>query len=130
MEHKEQISANFRRRRYGLTRQELEQMYTEQGKRCAICSKQVPLYGKGCLHTDHDHGTGAVRELLCHTCNVRVGVVEGKLLVGVVPEPYPVSELPYFMTPDELDRPWIDGVVSYIEKWEQSDTLGNEELTA
>lgn len=118
MEHHEQISANFRRRRYGLTRQEQETMYTEQGKQCAICSKQAPLYGKGCMHLDHDHGTGAVRELLCHACNNRVARVEEKLGVGILPEAYPVRELFYFMIDDELARPWIPGVVEYIEKWE------------
>jgi hypothetical protein len=124
MQNREQISANFRRRRYGLTRQELESMYREQGKRCAICSKEVPLYGKGCMHLDHDHGTGEVRELLCHSCNVRVGVVESKLYVGILPEPYPVSELSYFMTDTELARPWVDSVVAYIEKWEDQERIG------
>jgi hypothetical protein len=38
-----------------------------QADRCAICER------RGRLVTDHDHATGLVRGLLCHSCNVREG---------------------------------------------------------
>lgn len=38
-----------------------------QDDRCAICER------RGRLVTDHDHVTGLVRGLLCHSCNVREG---------------------------------------------------------
>ena len=37
-----------------------------QAGRCAICS-----YGTGQMEADHDHQTGYLRGMLCHSCNVR-----------------------------------------------------------
>lgn len=39
---------------------------------CAICGTKDPGY-LGSLHIDHDHSTGEVRGLLCHSCNVLLG---------------------------------------------------------
>jgi hypothetical protein len=57
---------------YGLTEQQYAAMLAAQGDRCAICRTDTPG-GKGGWHTDHDHGTGKVRGLLCHNCNLMVG---------------------------------------------------------
>lgn len=40
-----------------------------QAGRCAICGRHTA----GELITDHDHGTGLVRGLLCRSCNTREG---------------------------------------------------------
>jgi hypothetical protein len=41
------------------------------------------------------------------------------MFVGVLENPYTVRDWLY-MTNDELfDRPWLDEVVEYIEKWER-----------
>ena len=40
--------------------------------RCAICGTTEPG-GRGGWHIDHDHATGAVRDILCHHCNVGLG---------------------------------------------------------
>jgi hypothetical protein len=42
-----------------------------QAGRCAMCGNLEPL------RTDHDHKTGLVRGLLCHSCNVLEGVQQG-----------------------------------------------------
>lgn len=52
---------------YGLTLEEWELMFDGQGRCCAICKSTTP-YGPG-WHTDHSHGTGAVRGILCFHCN-------------------------------------------------------------
>lgn len=54
---------------YGLTPDEVERMKAAQGNACALCGK-TPAKG---LVIDHDHKTGAVRALLCSSCNTGLG---------------------------------------------------------
>lgn len=63
---------NFRCR-YGLTANDVESKLKAQGGVCSICGR-IPA--KPCL--DHDHQTGAVRGVLCHSCNVRLAIVEDR----------------------------------------------------
>ena len=60
------------KRRYGISLEEFERILKTQSSRCAICSTdQEPKQG---WHTDHDHGTGKVRGILCHNCNLLLGL--------------------------------------------------------
>jgi hypothetical protein len=61
---------------FGLIDGQYETMLAAQGGRCANpgCQTEVPG-GKGAFHVDHDHVTGAVRGLLCNTCNVALGML-------------------------------------------------------
>jgi hypothetical protein len=59
--------------RRGLTLEQWEIMLSEQGGRCAICGTDKPGGIGEKLNVDHDHGTGAVRGLLCHLCNRMLG---------------------------------------------------------
>jgi hypothetical protein len=56
---------------FGLTHEEFDALSAVQRGVCAICGR-APKAGKH-LHVDHDHDTGAVRGLLCFSCNVGVG---------------------------------------------------------
>jgi Recombination endonuclease VII len=62
---------------YGLTLEAYEKLLAEQEGLCAICRQPESARGRGGevkpLAVDHDHGTGAVRGLLCHLCNVVIG---------------------------------------------------------
>lgn len=51
---------------YGLTAAEYDRLLEFQGGKCAICRGR-PRSKR--LAVDHDHGTGAVRGLLCSKCN-------------------------------------------------------------
>jgi hypothetical protein len=67
------ISPEARRRhrlrvRYGLTLEQYDEMYARAGGACEICGAAFPT-----LCVDHDHGTGAVRGLLCTRCNQGLG---------------------------------------------------------
>ena len=53
----------------GISRVQYQAMVERQGGRCAICDQVPPER----LRVDHDHATGAVRELLCRACNSGIG---------------------------------------------------------
>lgn len=72
---------------YGLTDEELRQLFENQEGLCAICSKMIcfecPALHK-CLqrmHIDHDHKTGEVRGLLCSRCNQGLGYLRESPIV-------------------------------------------------
>lgn len=80
----EEYMRPFRRKnllqRYGITQEDYEALFAQQGGRCAICFSEKSNNGKGDLYldVDHCHTSGKVRGLLCRNCNVTVGVVEKK----------------------------------------------------
>lgn len=60
-----------RRKKYGLTNEDVEAMRQRQDNRCAVCTTEFSTGVKMCI--DHDHKTGAVRGLLCDPCNKVLG---------------------------------------------------------
>lgn len=65
------------RRRYGITEEEYNALLEKQNRVCAICHKACT--SKSRLTVDHDHNTGKVRRLLCHKCNVAIGMAGDKI---------------------------------------------------
>jgi len=62
--------------KYGMTTYDLAAMAEKQDHRCAICGEKEKEQRNGLvkhLAVDHDHKTGAVRELLCTACNKGLG---------------------------------------------------------
>lgn len=59
-------------KKFGLTEDTWEKLYTKQGGKCPICSCQLYRFGEAdrAGRIDHDHKTGRVRGLVCHQCNV------------------------------------------------------------
>jgi hypothetical protein len=63
------------RHRYGIEPEDFNAMFLAQGGLCAVC-KQPPTSKNSRAHwdnklcVDHDHGTDAVRGLLCNDCNL------------------------------------------------------------
>lgn len=78
---------------YGLTVEQYEAMIAAQNNLCAICGQ--PPSAKSKYHRklalDHDHETGAVRGLLCHTCNRSLAWLE--------------------------NRQWFDKAMAYLHKY-------------
>jgi|ERR1035437_4221646 hypothetical protein len=82
-EHKEQAKEYYSRpevrerhkdtclqRRYGINIEQHRQMFADQGGRCAICGEKF-INNKD-AHTDHNHITHQVRQLLCRKHNILV----------------------------------------------------------
>jgi hypothetical protein len=59
--------ATVRKRNYGISDEQYQQMLKEQEGGCAICG------GNRRLAVDHCHNTGKVRGLLCMYCNTGIG---------------------------------------------------------
>jgi hypothetical protein len=62
---------------YGITVDDYNRMFEEQGGKCKICGTEEPK-SRGNKHfaVDHCHTTGQVRGLLCNVCNIAVGFYE------------------------------------------------------
>lgn len=61
------------KRKYGITVEQWDRMYTLQKGRCPVCTRPVHkpgnASGKRAAAVDHDHKTGRVRGLTCYRCN-------------------------------------------------------------
>lgn len=60
--------SDLKLRKYGISRQDYEEMYRNQNGLCAICGQHFEK-----LFVDHDHETDYVRALLCPQCNFGLG---------------------------------------------------------
>lgn len=70
---KELIANKNLKRLYGISLEQKQQMFTSQNGKCAICFLPITLSGKQSSTVDHNHSTGKVRQLLCHSCNCGLG---------------------------------------------------------
>lgn len=65
--------------RYGISLDEYQQLLETQNHKCAACKNpdtSVTHMGQTKpLSVDHDHVTGKVRGLLCHKCNIALGLL-------------------------------------------------------
>jgi hypothetical protein len=75
--HPLEKKAHALRFNYGITLEQYEAMVAAQEDCCAICGN--PPSDKRKLAVDHNHDTGAVRGLLCTTCNVGIGALKDDL---------------------------------------------------
>lgn len=63
-------------RTYGITEKYYNILLEEQKDKCAICRIYRHCIDGKRLSVDHDHDTGRVRGLLCHNCNLSLGLVK------------------------------------------------------
>lgn len=67
------------KRKYGITEETYKIMFDFQNGKCAICGKEESAtnqHGLRPLVVDHNHETGEVRQLLCHSCNTAIGLMK------------------------------------------------------
>lgn len=92
-ERRSRLAKNQRRvdlkRHFGLTEAKYNAMHAAQNGCCAMCgSPETETRGDKVkwLAVDHDHKTGAVRDLLCKRCNMTIGYAREEapvLLAGI-----------------------------------------------
>jgi transposase len=63
---------------YKMTPTEFNELWDAQSGRCSICSVDMVPRGraKNSVAVDHNHENGAVRGLLCRSCNVGIGYLQ------------------------------------------------------
>lgn len=60
---------------YGITVEQYNQMFVDQYGKCAIC--KCSDWGHNSRPSvDHNHTTGVIRGLLCHSCNAAIGLLK------------------------------------------------------
>ena len=72
--YRNQTRAYHRMSRYGLSEETYKQMLEAQGFKCALCGSLDPRRKQGFV-VDHCHSTGKIRGLLCHPCNIALGML-------------------------------------------------------
>lgn len=62
---------------YGITIEEYDRLREEQNHRCKICGtdRAARMHTDYSWRVDHCHTTGKVRGLLCHNCNIAMGLL-------------------------------------------------------
>lgn len=73
--HKEASRNAWFKRMYRLDVQQVEEMYKKLNGHCPICLEKMVIGGSknNSINIDHDHKNGAVRGLLCSSCNIGIG---------------------------------------------------------
>jgi hypothetical protein len=76
--HKKEIRNYQLKLRFGITLEQYNNMLEVQNSVCAICGNPELIINKktqqpDSLSVDHNHKTGKVRKLLCHSCNAGLG---------------------------------------------------------
>lgn len=64
---------SYKLKKIGLTLDEFKKMHQNQNGKCYIC--RVEITGRE-IKVDHDHTTGIIRKLLCHNCNIALGLLK------------------------------------------------------
>lgn len=75
----EKAKAMYVRSDHGISMDEFQKMHDSQKGLCKVCSKPERAIYRGktrSLCIDHNHKTGKIRGLLCHRCNVALGLLE------------------------------------------------------
>ena len=76
LETNRRATRHWRLKKHGLTPEAFEAILAAQDYKCAICHVDSPIgRGRGGWCVDHDHITKQVRGVLCHNCNVSLGLV-------------------------------------------------------
>lgn len=65
---------------FNMTPEQFNQILLQQNNRCAICEESLLNSRRGRI-VDHSHVTGKVRGIVCHKCNVGIGMLRDNILI-------------------------------------------------
>jgi len=65
----------YRKKKFGITPENLNVMLEDQDHKCALCLKEI----NETADIDHCHTSGKVRGLLCRQCNLGLGMFYDKI---------------------------------------------------
>lgn len=68
------IRSSFMKCMYGITEDDFQRMFAEQGHKCACCGTRT-IAGKRGWMVDHCHATGLLRGIICYRCNSGLGIL-------------------------------------------------------
>ena len=68
--------SHYRYEKYGISKNEFDNMQINQLGKCAICNTSILAEG----HIDHCHKTGKVRGILCGNCNKGLGLFDDNVI--------------------------------------------------
>ena len=66
---------SYRLKKYGISAEAYAEALRRQNGLCAICEGPFPKWPR----IDHDHESGAFRGLLCHRCNIGLGLFQDNM---------------------------------------------------
>jgi hypothetical protein len=72
IKNKERHKRHALKYNYGISLEDVERMIIQQDSKCALCLKDISTTIKTCV--DHNHKTGAIRGILCYSCNSGLGL--------------------------------------------------------
>lgn len=75
------------RKAFGISLGKYQEMLDRQNGVCMSCNRGETQMLRGkvkSLAVDHDHATGAIRDLLCSACNVSLGLLDDSLVAIIV----------------------------------------------
>ena len=67
--------SNNLKAKFGISVQEFDQRFRAQDRCCAICKRRRKTKEKS-FALDHNHSTGSLRGILCHSCNRALGLAD------------------------------------------------------
>ena len=91
-ENKDKVKGYRLKAKYSLLYSDYEKQSLLQNNCCLCCNRQVDT-----LYVDHDHITGKIRGLICHKCNIGIGLL-GDTLDSVL------NAVAYLSKTDEEDQ--------------------------
>ena len=82
----EKTNRDYNLRKYGITWDEVVEMYANQDGCCAICKTNITIKKdkenkKRTACVDHNHKTGDIRGLLCMNCNKGIGSLQDSISI-------------------------------------------------